>query len=68
MKSLRDFCDGSLSPVNHNLCSVPFAAICIHISRHLCFLTEQLQTGVCQSCQTTCEEQSYEAVIGVSKA
>jgi hypothetical protein len=39
MKPLRDFCEGSLSSVNHNLRSVPFAAICIHITRHLYFLT-----------------------------
>jgi hypothetical protein len=65
-KSLRDFCDGSVSPVNHTLCSVPFAAICIHITRHLCSLTGQLQTGVRQSCQTPREERSYVAVIGAS--
>jgi hypothetical protein len=66
LKSLRDFCDGSVSPVTHNLCSAPFAAICIHITRHLCFLTGQLQTGVRQSCQTLCEERSCVAGIGAS--
>jgi hypothetical protein len=31
VKSLLDFCDGALSPVNYNVCSVPCSAICVHI-------------------------------------